>query len=84
MAERGQKVRVDPEGNKTVTTFADSDELLKTVLKLDWNSYRLLANGPHISLWINDVLMCEVEDHQPQLRACVAVSSPCRCTKDHR
>ena len=67
VAERGQKVRIDPEGNKTVTTFADSDELLKTVLKLDWNSYRLLANGPHISLWINDVLMCEVEDHQPRL-----------------
>ena len=67
VALRGQRVEIDPLGNSTVTTFADTDELWKTVHKSQWNSYRILAQGPHISMWINDLLMCEVEDHQPRL-----------------
>jgi hypothetical protein len=67
VAQRGQKVSIDQTGRKTSTTFADSDELLKAVRKGDWNEYRILAQGPHIKLWINDVLMCEVEDHEPKL-----------------
>jgi hypothetical protein len=67
VAQRGQKVHIDQEGKKTITTFADADELLKGVHRQQWNSYRILAKGPHVSMWINDVLMCEVEDHQPRL-----------------
>lgn len=67
VAQRGQKVHIDQEGKKTITTFADADELLRGVHQQQWNSYRILAKGPHVSMWINDVLMCEVEDHQPRL-----------------
>lgn len=30
----------------------------------DWNEYRILAEGRNITLWINGVLICQVEDHQ--------------------
>lgn len=67
VAQRGQKVQIDREGNKTITTFANADELLKGVHARQWNSYRILAQGPRVSMWINDVLMCEVEDLQSRL-----------------
>ncbi len=67
VSQRGQKVHIDKEGKKTITTFADAAELLKDIHREQWNSYRVLAKGPCISMWINDVLMCEVEDHQPRL-----------------
>ena len=67
VAQRGQKVHIDKEGKKTITTFADAAELLRNIHREQWNSYRILAKGPCISMWINDVLMCEVEDHQPRL-----------------
>lgn len=35
-----------------------------TVKPDDWNEYRILAEGRSITLWINGVLMCQVEDHQ--------------------
>jgi hypothetical protein len=39
-------------------------ELLKNVKMSDWNTYRIVARGPHITLEINGVMMCEVTDHQ--------------------
>jgi hypothetical protein len=65
VAERGQKVVIDRDGRKTISTFADSAALLEVVKDDDWNEYRIRARGPHIELWINGVLMCEVEDHEP-------------------
>ncbi len=67
VAERGQKVVIARDGRKTVTRFGDAAELLRTVRKGDWNEYRILAQGPHLKLWLNDVLMCEVEDYEPRL-----------------
>ena len=64
VAGRGQEVVIDEEGERTVTTFADSDELLEAVKDDDWNEYRILAKGRRIVLWINGVRMCEVEDHE--------------------
>jgi hypothetical protein len=64
VAERGQRVQIDAAGNKTITTFGDSKKLLAAVKPDDWNDYRILADGPNISLWINGQLMCQVEDHQ--------------------
>lgn len=64
VAERGQKVVIDQAGRKTITQFADSAEVLKAVKNGDWNEYRIVAKGRHVSLWINGVLMCEAEDHE--------------------
>ena len=67
VAQRGQKVQIDREGKMTIATFAAADELLEKIERQQWNTYRILAKGPCVSIWINDVLMCEVEDHQPRL-----------------
>ncbi len=64
VAERGQKVVIDQAGQKTITRFADSTELLEAVRDGDWNEYRIVAKGRHIALYINGTLMCEVEDHE--------------------
>jgi hypothetical protein len=66
VANRGEKVVFDEKGRRTVTTFGKAAELLKVVKKEDWNEYRIMARGPKIALWINGVLMCEVEDHEPK------------------
>ncbi len=66
VAGRGEKVIIDEAGNKTVASFANSAELLKTVKDNDWNEYRILAKGRRIVLWINGQKMCEVEDREPK------------------
>ena len=64
VAQRGQRVQIDAAGEKTVTSIGDSDKLLTAVKPDDWNEYRILAQGRSITLWINGVRMCQVEDHQ--------------------
>jgi hypothetical protein len=66
VANRGEKVTFDKDGKRAVTTFGKGEDLLKVVKKGDWNEYRIRAEGPNIKLWINGVLMCEVEDYQPK------------------
>lgn len=66
VAQRGQKVVIDVAGKKTITAIGDFKELLKSVKKGDWNELRLVAEGPRMTYWINGVLMCEVEDHEPK------------------
>ena len=64
VAQRGQRVHIDAEGKKTISSVGNSAKLLKAVKPDDWNEYRILAEGRSITLWINGVLMCQVEDHQ--------------------
>jgi len=66
VAERGQEVQIDQAGKKTIKSFGSSAELLKAVKPGQWNEYRVVAKGPRITLWINDVRMCEVEDHEKE------------------
>lgn len=63
VAERGQRVAIDASGKKHVESLGDRDELLKAVRRDGWNEYRIIAKGPAMTLWINDTLMCDVEDH---------------------
>lgn len=66
VALRGQRVTIDADGAKTIETFADADELLAAVRDNDWNEYRVVADGPRLTLWINGQKMCEATDHQPR------------------
>jgi len=66
VAQRGQKVVIDAAGKKSIRTFAQPDELLKVIEAGEWNEYRILAEGSRVALWINEVLMCEVEDQEPK------------------
>jgi hypothetical protein len=69
VAQRGERVHIDADGDRTVTPIGDSDELLRGIRPNDWNDYRIRAAGTSITLWINDVRMCEVEDHQERSAA---------------
>ncbi len=69
MAMRGERVVIARDGAREVTSLGDSKELLKSVRLHEWNSYRILARGPEITLEINGVVMAEAIDRQERLAA---------------
>jgi type 1 glutamine amidotransferase len=67
LAERGQKVTIDENGKKEVTgAVGNPTELLEAVKPNDWNDYALIAQGGSVTLKINGVTMCELEDRDPK------------------
>jgi hypothetical protein len=64
VAMRGQKVTIARDGTKQTTSLGDPAALLKQVRKGEWNSYRIVARGPEITLEINGVVMCQAIDRQ--------------------
>jgi len=62
--DRGQKVVISKDGQRRITVFGDSKELLKTVKENDWNDYQVIARGNKITASINGVLMSEVVDNE--------------------
>ncbi len=66
LAERGQKVVIDEQGNKQATPLADPAQLLAAVKPNDWNEYTVIAQGGRVVLKINGVTMCELEDRDPK------------------
>ena len=63
-AQRGDSVLIDSTGKRSVNKFADSAKLIDVFNKGDWNEYRILAKGQHVTIWMNGVLMCSVEDYE--------------------
>ena len=67
LAERGQQVRIGPDGTKKVTgTLADPAKLLAAVNTGDWNEYQIIAKAGSVKLAINGVPMCELDDRDPK------------------
>ncbi|MBU4273758.1 MAG: DUF1080 domain-containing protein [Planctomycetes bacterium] len=64
MAQRGQKVEIDEDGKRTVTSFADPAELQKHIKTDGWNEYEIIARGPEIILKINGVATSHVIDRE--------------------
>lgn len=64
IAMRGQRVVVDENGKKQVTSLGDSAELMKHIKKEDWNEYCITARGSEITLAINGVVMSQAVDHE--------------------
>ena len=62
---RGEKVTIAADGKKEAQRFADSAELQKLYKVEDWNSLRVICRGPEITLYVNNVLMCQFADHRP-------------------
>lgn len=64
IAERGEKTTIAADGIKAAEALGDPAELLKHYKTGDWNTYRIICQGPSISVYLNDVLMCQITDHR--------------------
>lgn len=73
LAARGEKSVIDEQGKKTVTRFADADELIKGIQLDQWNEYHIRARGPLLQLKINGMLMCELNDREQDKAAASGV-----------
>lgn len=69
VAMRGENVVIAADGTKTVTAIGDPKELLGKVRKHDWNTYRIVARGPELTLEINGVVMARATDRQQGVAA---------------
>ena len=69
IAGRGQRVRVAPDGSKTIEKIATPEELLKSFKRGDWNNYRIVCHGSEITLYINSVMMCQFTDNDAKYAA---------------
>ncbi len=63
-AQRGDSVLIDSTGNRTVNNFANRDKLLDSYKRGEWNDYWIVAKGRQVTVWLNGVLMCKVEDYE--------------------
>lgn len=67
LANRGEKVVIDERGQRiVVASLGDPAGLASKVKANDWNEYAITARGGHIVLKINDVIMSELQDNDPQ------------------
>ncbi|MDB4028522.1 DUF1080 domain-containing protein [Flavobacteriaceae bacterium] len=66
IAARGEKVNITTAGKREVQKLGDSEQLNAAFQPGEWNHYRILCAGPKITLYINDVLVCEFTDNDPQ------------------
>lgn len=67
VAERGEKVVIDENGNRQVVgSLGDPKKLLEAVKLNEWNEYHILVDKGRKVLAINGVTMCEVEDRDPK------------------
>ena len=64
IAWRGQKVVIDENGKREVTSFGDPAALQKLVKLNDWNDYRIIARGHEITLIINGTVMSRTIDRE--------------------
>lgn len=69
LAERGQRVTIDASGKKTAESIGDAKALGEKIKKNEWNKYRVVAKGNVLSHYINDTLMSETIDQQPEKAA---------------
>ncbi len=64
IAGRGTEAVFQADGKSAVEQANNPAELLKHFKPDDWNTYRIICQGPAITLYINDVLMCQITDHR--------------------
>ena len=66
---RGEKVTITADGKKEVGKIGDAAELIKVYKREAWNTYRIICRGPNITLYVNDVLMCQITDNDAKTAA---------------
>lgn len=73
IAGRGEKVTIAADGKKEVSSIGKPEELIKHFKKNAWNTYHIICRGPEITLYVNDVLMCQFTDHDARHAAAKGV-----------
>lgn len=68
VAERGEKVAISRTGERKADSIGDGVELLKHYKPNQWNRYRIICIGDTLTLYLNDVKMCVVEDLDPETK----------------
>lgn len=69
IAGRGEKVTIAADGKKEVQSIGKPEELLAKFKKGEWNTYRIVCNGPEITLYVNGALMCQFTDNDAKQSA---------------
>jgi hypothetical protein len=74
LAQRGQKVNIDPDGKIRVLGSLGPSERIQAVIKPeDWNDYVIIARGNHLTHIINGRVTVDVTDDQAAKRAMTGV-----------
>lgn len=65
LVERGARVSIAPDGRRWTEEFGKPEDFAG-LLKGGggWNTYRILAAGPHVEIWINGVRVSVLDDHE--------------------
>ncbi len=64
IAWRGEAAAFNKDGEKTITKFADAQEIGKSINMTGWNTYRIEARGNHFTEYVNDVKTTELVDER--------------------
>ncbi len=57
----------DESRRNKILVAPDKDKLAKVLKRDDWNSYRILCEGRHIQLWINDFQTVDYTEEDPAI-----------------
>ena len=80
LAQRGQRVEIDTEGNlRQAGTTAPDKEIRDSINKEGWNQYVIVAKGNHLVQTLNGKVTVDVTDNQAARAACRACWV-CSCT----
>lgn len=70
LAKRGEKVEVTEDGQKKVIGKTTPEkEIVDAYKKDDWNDYRIVAKGNHLTLEVNGLTTVDITDNQPSKAA---------------
>ena len=64
LVERGSIVSIAPDGRRWSDAFAEPKQFINLRNAAGWTSYRILATGPHVEVWINGRRVSALDDHQ--------------------
>ncbi|MES2694885.1 MAG: PVC-type heme-binding CxxCH protein [Verrucomicrobiota bacterium] len=65
LVERGDRVAIAPDGRRWSEKFGEPAAYAKLAKPAgEWNTYRILASGPHIEVWINGTRVSVLDDHE--------------------
>ena len=69
LTARGVKTIIGPDGEMTTERFAKSEALAKGIHPGKWNTYRIVADGNHLTQYINGTKVSELIDKQSEKAA---------------